>query len=49
MSHIKLPRYIVERKGVIYIIWDTLEHEETGFEFSTKEEASEKCQKINNI
>lgn len=43
-----LPRYLVEHKGTEFIIWDTVEHEETGFTFGTKEEASAKCKDINN-
>lgn len=46
---VTLPRYIVEKQGSIYAIWDTVEHEYTGFEYPTKIEASEKAAIINNI
>jgi len=42
-----LPRYIVERTGDTWSIWDTVEHEYTGFEFATKSEASTKAQDFN--
>lgn len=51
---VKLPRYIVEKKGLIYAIWDTVEHEYTGFEFShsehenPKQAASDKCKEFNS-
>lgn len=49
MATITLPRYIVEKVSNGYAIWDTVEHEYTGFEFPTKNEASEKATKINSI
>ena len=53
MATITLPRYIVERNGSMYKIWDTVYHEYTGFEFTPEEfenpkkAASEKNQEIN--
>jgi hypothetical protein len=44
---ITLPRYIVERNGHTWSIWDTVEHEYTGFEFDTKQAASDKCSNFN--
>jgi hypothetical protein len=46
---ILLPRYIIERAGQVWVIWDTIEDEYTGFEFATKQEASQKCASINHI
>jgi hypothetical protein len=54
MEQVKLPRYIVEKNGTNYAIWDTVEHEYTGFQYSSseyvnpKEEASKKCKEFNS-
>jgi hypothetical protein len=42
-----LPRYMVERKGEQWAIWDTVEHEYTGFEFTDKQQAVAKAHDFN--
>ncbi len=44
---ILLPRYILEKQGTGWIVWDTVEHEETGYESSSKEEMSAKAKNLN--
>lgn len=45
---ITLPQYIVEKVSNGYAIWDTVNHEYTGFEFPSKMEASDKAQEFNS-
>lgn len=54
MVAITLPQYIVEKvSSALYAIWDTVNHEYTGFEFTPedsedpKKAASTKAQEIN--
>ena len=43
-----LPRYIVEKTGDKWEIWDTVNNEFTGLKFLTKAEASTKAQDLNS-